>query len=130
MDIVINNYKVQSENTLDITVYSLLIFFFMVSPPTLCGLLSTIRTAWIYQREVIRISKSKNRQQNGRKKTNKRTNKTKDRVTWTPLKTWTGLHKPQLNWHLNLTKICATQYRGELMCSGGVSSSWPTNIYM
>ena len=130
MDIVINNYKVQSENTLDITVYSLLIFFFMVSPPTLCGLLSTIRTAWIYQMEVIRISKSKNRQQNGRKKTNKRTNKTKDRVTRTPLKSWTGLHKPHLNWHLNLTKIGATQYRGGLRCSGGVSSSWPTNIYM
>ena len=46
---------------------------------------------------AIRIRKSKNRQRNGRKKKDKRTNKTKDRVTGTPLKTWAGLHKPQLN---------------------------------
>ena len=72
------------------------------------------RRAWRYQREVIRISKSKNdRQHNGQKKIDTRIsndlqnityNKTKDRVTRTQLKS-----------------------EGELRCSGMVSSSCSTN---
>ena len=62
------------------------------------------------KREVIRSRKSKkDRQNNGQKKKDKRTNnnlknithKTKDRVTWTPQKTWS-----------------------ELRCSRKVSCSW------
>jgi hypothetical protein len=53
------------------------------------------RRVWRYQREVIRIRKSKNRQHNGQKKQDKMTNndlqnttqKTKDRATRTSLKT-------------------------------------------
>ena len=49
----------------------------------------------MYQREVIRIHKSKDRQHNGQQKKDKRTNndlqnntkKTKDGVTQTPLRT-------------------------------------------
>jgi len=73
------------------------------------------RRIWRYQREVIRIRKSKkDRERNDKKKTNKKTNnkqqsikhthKTKDRVTRTPLKTW-----------------------GERRCSGRVSSSCYTS---
>ena len=62
---------------------------------------------------VIRIRKSKDRQHNGQKKKDKRTNndlqntthKTKDRVTRTPLKTV-----------------------GELRCSGRVRSSFSTSV--
>jgi len=73
------------------------------------------RRIWRYQREVIRIRKSKkDRERNDKKKTNKKTNnkqqsikhthKTKDRVTRTPLKTW-----------------------GERRCSGKVGSSCYTS---
>ena len=70
------------------------------------------RRVWRYQREVIRIRKSKNRQQQcpkekvqkDKQRSTKHTYKTKDRVTRAPLKT-----------------------RGELRCSGSVSSSCPTN---
>jgi hypothetical protein len=72
-----------------------------------------LRRDWRYQREVIRICKSKkNRQHNAQKKSTKGQTtiykiyayETKDRVTRTPLKTG-----------------------GELMCSGRVSSSCSTS---
>ena len=64
---------------------------------------------WRYQREVIKIRKSKDRQHNAQKKkykqrSTKHTHKTKDRVTWIPLKTG-----------------------GELMCSRRVSRSCSTS---
>jgi hypothetical protein len=69
------------------------------------------KKSWRYQ-GVIKIRKSKNRQYNGQKKkkqkdkqwSTKHNHKTKDRVTWTPLKTG-----------------------GDLRCSGRVSSSCSTS---
>jgi hypothetical protein len=54
----------------------------------------SVQRVWTYQREVIRIRKSKDKQHNGQKKKNKRTNNdlqnitqiSKDRITRTPLK--------------------------------------------
>ena len=71
-----------------------------------------VRKVWRYQREVIRSRKSKDRQHNAQKKNDKETNndlqnittKTKDRATWSPLKTG-----------------------GELRCSGRLSSSCSTS---
>jgi hypothetical protein len=76
--------------------------------PNIHNMDSTIRRVWRYQWEVIRIRISKNRQHNRQRKkvqkdkqrSTKHTHKTKDRVTWIPLKIW-----------------------GELRCSGRVSSS-------
>ena len=78
-----------------------------------CTYIYNVRRVWRFQREVIRILKSKkDRQHNGKRKKYKRTNndlqnlqiKLKDRVTRTPLKTG-----------------------GELMCSRRVSSSCSTS---
>jgi hypothetical protein len=73
-----------------------------------------IRTVWRYQR-VIKIRKSKDRQHNTQKKNDKQrstniTQKTKDRETWTSLKTEGEL----ITWY-------------EPRCSGRVSSSCSTS---
>ena len=77
----------------------------------ICSFLHNDREKFEDTKGVIRSHKSKDRQYNGRKKNDKRTNndlqnitqKTKDQVTQTPLK-----------------------MKGELRCSGWVSSSCST----
>jgi hypothetical protein len=89
-----------------------------------------LRTVWRYQREVIRICKSKkNRQHNGQKgkqRPTKYTHKTNDRVARTPLETnlvlatffWYNLHQ--------LTLMLMMGGPWETCCTGYILRPYPS----